>query len=577
MEDKEDAKALLDEDAKPEPTIRLLESLDRLSPKALKDLAVAAWREGGMVGNLPLRVGARRFASGQRLVVRATDGAWREAAAEKACTLDGGPASLHPWNHAPLEVSLDAFEAIRAWHTTALRAQHSHIADALSGRRLDVLQQCVAIEVAGGGAELASVVDARSLAELLRTLHQRLTGGEATRPPATLLTGGPASGKTTLLSQVVVLSLDSELVPILIKAQLLQQRLISSPDAFATAWNWVDAYLRFEHDETSPLYRMLRQAMMARRALLLFDGLDEGGTNREQIERHVAEVLAPQGHVLLATSRPAGVNEDRFASFHRLRLSPLTPEQQEQALVQRVGDGRAAPLLDYVRERVPIDMETGFRVTANPLMLSMFASVFELRTGLPMPSTVAELYKVASDVMLSRSGAASRELRRLLQAIFFEAQVSQGRVIEDRQLDEAALGLERPEALKAIRERARRRLDVELRSLDLDETAFLGRAMAACAADVRAACDCLPAPRCEMRWPRCEAEWPATSCRCSACCRRSRCNYSRPTSPSRSISPHARFARRARASRERRRGSGPPGGQTRLPSALRWASRSPRG
>ena len=39
---------------------------------------------------------------------------------------------------------------------------------------------------------------------------------------------------------------------------------------------------------------MLRQAMMARRALLLIDGLDEGGRKRAEIERHVAEVLAPQ-------------------------------------------------------------------------------------------------------------------------------------------------------------------------------------------------------------------------------------------------------------------------------------------
>ena len=56
--------------------------------------------------------------------VRAADGAWREAAAGEACTLAGGLASLHPWNHAPLEMPLDAFEALRAWHTTALRAQH---------------------------------------------------------------------------------------------------------------------------------------------------------------------------------------------------------------------------------------------------------------------------------------------------------------------------------------------------------------------------------------------------------------------------------------------------------------------
>ena len=108
--------------------------------------------------------------------------------------------------------------------------------------------------------------------------------------------------------------------------------------------------------------------------------------------------------------------------------------------MQRVGEAQAAPLLEYVRDRVLIDAETAQRVTANPLMLSMVASVFELRSGLPMPTTVAELYEVASDVMLSRGGAASGALRRLLQAVFFEAQVSQRRVIEDRQLDEAALG-----------------------------------------------------------------------------------------------------------------------------------------
>ncbi len=49
--------------------------------------------------------------------------------------------------------------------------------------------------------------------------------------------------------------------------------------------------------------------MMARRALLLLDGLDEAGQIRSEIELHVAEVLAPQGHVILATSRTAGVDD----------------------------------------------------------------------------------------------------------------------------------------------------------------------------------------------------------------------------------------------------------------------------
>jgi hypothetical protein len=198
---------------------------------------------------------------------------------------------------------------------------------------------------------------------------------------------------------------------------------------------------------------MLRQALMARRALLLLDGLDEAGAKRADIELHVVEVLAPQGHVLLCTSRPAGVDEARFAAFRRLELAPLTDAQQERALEQRLGTERAAALLTYVRDVMPRD-DTGQKVTSNPLMLSMVASVYELRQGDGMPATVAELYATASDAMLARGGVASAELLRLLQRIFFEAHVAQRRLIEDRQLDEAALGLEAPEVLAEIRANA---------------------------------------------------------------------------------------------------------------------------
>ena len=177
-----------------------------------------------------------------------------------------------------------------------------------------------------------AVRDAYSLAAWLTTLHKELlAGGACERPPAALLTAGPAAGKTTLLSQLMALlsqrgggddGADGELVPILIKVQRLQRRLLEAPDAFAAAWNYIDAFLRLELTEMH--YRLLRQAMLARRAVLLLDGLDEAGAKRAEIEAHVAQVLAPQGHVLLCTSRPAGVSKGLFDSFRRLRLSPLT-------------------------------------------------------------------------------------------------------------------------------------------------------------------------------------------------------------------------------------------------------------
>ena len=39
--------------------------------------------------------------------------------------------------------------AVRAWHVDVLRAQHASIADALSGKRLGTLTECVAMAVDG--------------------------------------------------------------------------------------------------------------------------------------------------------------------------------------------------------------------------------------------------------------------------------------------------------------------------------------------------------------------------------------------------------------------------------------------
>jgi hypothetical protein len=108
-------------------------------------------------------------------------------------------------------------------------------------------------------------------------------------------------------------------------------------------------------------------------------------------------------------------------------------------------------LMPYL-ESVPRDADTGQRITANPLMLSMVVSVFEIRQGLGMPKTIHELYAVASSAMLARGGGAPGKQLQLLRAVFFEAHLAQRREIEDRQLDEAALQLEMPRTLAAIRE-----------------------------------------------------------------------------------------------------------------------------
>ena len=242
------------------------------------------------------------------------------------------------------------------------------------------------------------------------------------------------------------------------RVQQLQRRLLEDEGAFAASWNWVDAFLKAEHGATLPdYYLMLRQALVSRRVVLLLDGIDEGGVARGRIERHVADVLRPQGFTMVCTSRPTGLGDARFASFARFKLSTLTEAQQEQAVERRLGREGAEPLLAYLRDKVPLDTETSLRVTANPLMLAMVISVFEMRSsaaaGGGMPATVAALYGVAIGAMLQRAGSdLASHVMLLLQASLYEAHAAQQRVIEVHHLEAAALGLADPRKLSQIRD-----------------------------------------------------------------------------------------------------------------------------
>ena len=95
-------------------------------------------------------VGERRYAPGQWITVRQSDGRWADAQVSTKGSLwqlDGQELPLHPWNHAPRELLQADFEELQQWWKQTLRVQHSRIADALTGKQLDVLQQCVALNI----------------------------------------------------------------------------------------------------------------------------------------------------------------------------------------------------------------------------------------------------------------------------------------------------------------------------------------------------------------------------------------------------------------------------------------------
>jgi len=164
------------------------------------------------------------------------------------------------------------------------------------------------VQIAVQGTDVAGAALHLGGAERLTAWLCALDGGCA------LLTSGPAAGKTWLLSQVIMHALRRDRVPVLVKVEQLQTLLAE----IEAADDWVDAYLARTLDGRH--VAMLREEMATGRALLLLDGLDEAGVHRGLVERHVAEVVARRGCVLLCTSRPAGLSKGIFDGFHQLRL-----------------------------------------------------------------------------------------------------------------------------------------------------------------------------------------------------------------------------------------------------------------
>ena len=142
--------------------------------------------------------------------------------------------------------------------------------------------------------------------------------------------------------------------------------------------------------------------------------------------------------------RRAGVSE---AAVHELRGA--VKELEAAAEAREAAMARTAKELEATGEQVAVlqaklaalEARPTQHITANPLMLSMVASVFEFRQGLEMPSHVSELYQLASEAMLERGGAATPQLTQLLHRIFFEAHVAEQRIVTLAHVEAAAARL----------------------------------------------------------------------------------------------------------------------------------------
>ena len=141
------------------------------------------------------------------------------------------------------------------------------------------------------------------------------------------------------------------------------------------------------------------QAYESRRALLLIDGIDEGGEVKSRIEDFITSFLVRQRISLVVTTRPEGYTKSKYANnFARMSLAPLDRKQQEQVIENRVGrqalDGLGSQL-DTMKD------SEDKSICSNPLMLSMVISLYKSGSG-SLPSSRFELYDKAVNTMLMR-------------------------------------------------------------------------------------------------------------------------------------------------------------------------------
>ena len=127
-----------------------------------------------------------------------------------------------------------------------------------------------------------------------------------------------------------------ELTPYVVYVQKLARLLKGGEQggehsAYTSESDLVRLYMRHEHPPGATL-SMLEQLFEQRALILLIDGVDEAASLKEVIEDYVTQQLVPAGHSVVVTSRPEGVRLRLYKRFVIMNLTPLSEEQQNNAI-----------------------------------------------------------------------------------------------------------------------------------------------------------------------------------------------------------------------------------------------------
>ncbi|CAK9092772.1 APH domain-containing protein [Durusdinium trenchii] len=224
-----------------------------------------------------------------------------------------------------------------------------------------------------------------------------------------VLLGGAASGKSCLLRRILLSTVqnqsgsENDLVPVLILlidlGRLMWTEKLTSED------DLIDHYLQSVCGQGSPRLAFLRQARKRRCLLLLFDGLDEAGDKKKEVESYLAKLAGTEPR-LVVSSRVTGFNDAIFRDFQFFQVLPLTEEMQHQIIETKLGKNH--PELQEVKAE--LRKAQYLDIVRNPLMLSLLISLVSKQiVKARSASTVSELSGSTVDTSVSSAANSTAE------------------------------------------------------------------------------------------------------------------------------------------------------------------------
>ena len=147
--------------------------------------------------------------------------------------------ALHPWNHAPASCLSLRLRRCMSGGRSPASAARAHL-NALTGAQLE--RPCIAIQVSmqpagsseqAAGSKPRNINNVHGLSSWLHGLYSVSSGALAGGLDGTARRS-TAAGKTTLISQMVMLALETGTLAV-IKVQQLQARMRDAPEAFSSS------------------------------------------------------------------------------------------------------------------------------------------------------------------------------------------------------------------------------------------------------------------------------------------------------------------------------------------------------